>query len=120
MMSAVSAAHGRTGLVEAKPTITVEDYWRRQGNLLRRTHRLAVSLFADATTGLDISRSQFEALIAISRFSELDQISLARAFGIDRSTTAGVLDVLTERDLVKRAVHPKDRRIRVLELTKAG
>ncbi|MEO6338594.1 MAG: MarR family transcriptional regulator [Caulobacteraceae bacterium] len=104
----------------AESAITVQDYWRRQGNLLRRAHRLAVSLFSDATAGLDISRSQFEALIAISRFSELDQISLARAFGIDRSTTAGVLDVLTQRNLVKRAVHPQDRRKRVLELTKAG
>ena len=104
----------------ADAAITVQDYWRRQGNLLRRTHRLAAALFSDATSGLDISRSQFEALIAISRFSELDQISLARAFGIDRSTTAGVLDVLTERNLVERAVHPQDRRKRVLELTKSG
>lgn len=106
--------------MQAGSVLTVEDYWRRQGNLLRRAHRLAVALFSDATAALDISRSQFEALIAISRFTELDQISLARAFGIDRSTTAGVLDVLTERRLVERAVHPSDRRKRVLALTKAG
>ena len=120
MNTAISGGCGSETLSMAGSAVTVEDYWRRQGNLLRRAHRLSVSLYSDATAGLDISRSQFEALIAISRFSELDQISLARAFGIDRSTTAGVLDVLTGRNLVIRAVHPSDRRKRVLELTKAG
>jgi DNA-binding MarR family transcriptional regulator len=100
--------------------VTVQDYWMRAANLLRRAQRLSHALFAEECADLDISRSQFEALIAVSQFPRLDQISLARAFGIDRSTTAQVVDVLEDRGLVVRQVHPTDRRKRMLELTGAG
>lgn len=99
---------------------TIQDYWMRPANLLRRAQKLSLALFAEESEGLDISRSQFEALIAVSRFPGLDQISLARIFGIDRSTTAQVLEVLVQRGLVARTVHPDDRRKRVLELTADG
>jgi DNA-binding MarR family transcriptional regulator len=105
---------------ETRRAITFQDYWMRPGNLLRRLHRLSLAVFAEESASCEISRSQFEALTAIARFPGLDQISLARAFGIDRSTTALVLKVLTDRGLVHRTVHPEDRRRRVLELTDAG
>jgi MarR family transcriptional regulator, lower aerobic nicotinate degradation pathway regulator len=99
---------------------TVADYWMRPANLLRRAQRLSLALFSEECARHDISRSQFEALIAVSQFPGLDQISLARAFGIDRSTTAQVIDLLEERGMVVRSVHPTDRRKRVLELTEPG
>jgi DNA-binding MarR family transcriptional regulator len=100
--------------------VTVLDYWMRVANLLRRAQRLSLALFAEECDGLDISRSQFEALIAVYEFPGLDQISLARAFGIDRSTTAQVLEVLEERGWIVRPVHPTDRRKRMLQLTGEG
>lgn len=100
--------------------ITVQDYWQRPGNLIRRAQRVALALFAEETAGLDISRSQFEALISISRFEGMDQISVARTCGIDRSTMGQVLDVMAERGLIRREVHAQDRRKRVLKATEAG
>ncbi|MEO6338743.1 MAG: MarR family transcriptional regulator [Caulobacteraceae bacterium] len=100
--------------------ITVQDYWRRPGNLVRRAQRVALSLFAEECAGFDMSRSQLEAMISISQFEGLDQISVARACGIDRSTMGQVLDVMADRGLIRREVHPQDRRKRVLELTDTG
>lgn len=100
--------------------VTVLDYWMRAANLLRRVQRLSLALFAEECHGLDISRSQFEALIAVYEFPGLDQISLAKAFGIDRSTTAQILEVLEQRGWIVRQVHPADRRKRMLQLTEEG
>ena len=120
MDTAGLAPGGALALSELSSRITVQDYWMRPANLLRRAQRVSLALFAEECGAIDISRSQFEALIAVSRFPGLDQISLARTFGIDRSTTAQVVDVLAERDLVRRTVHLDDRRKRALELTPAG
>jgi MarR family transcriptional regulator, lower aerobic nicotinate degradation pathway regulator len=120
MNTAGLVPRGSRALAELSSRITVQDYWMRPANLLRRAQRLSLALFAEECAHADISRSQFEALIAVSRFPGLDQISLARTFGIDRSTTAQVLDVLVARQLVQRTVHPDDRRKRMLELTPLG
>ncbi len=103
-----------------EPELTLQQYRMRPANLVRRGQRLAVTLFNQEASDLDLTRPQFEAMIAISHFPGLDQITLARALGIDRSTMTLVLDGLMDRTLLHRTVHPQDRRRRVLDLTALG
>ena len=39
---------------------------------------------------------------------------------VSRATVTGLLDTLAKRDLVRREPHPKDRRMLLVHLTKAG
>jgi len=50
----------------------------------------------------------------------IEQITLARLLGLDRSTTAGVVALLERRQLIKRTVVDKDRRRRALSVTPEG
>ena len=49
-----------------------------------------------------------------------DQRTLAGRIALDTSTTAGVVDRLEARGLLRRCVSPEDRRVRLLALTPAG
>ncbi len=50
----------------------------------------------------------------------LDQIGLAQALGLDRSTTGTVVGLLEKRGLLRRDRHPGDGRRRVLTITPRG
>ncbi len=102
------------------PLLTLHHYWMRQANLIRRAYKIAIAVFTEACGHLGITRPQFETMMAIASFPAQDQISLARAIGIDRSTTALILDGLAERGLVERTVDHADRRKRTLRLTQQG
>jgi DNA-binding MarR family transcriptional regulator len=115
-----SSRLGSLALPEQTSHVGIQDYWMRPVNLLRRAQRLSLSLFAEECGDLDISRTQFEAMIVIEAKPGLDQISLARACGMDRSTTTQALQVLEERGLVVRSRRKDDGRKHVLELTPAG
>jgi hypothetical protein len=63
---------------------------------------------------------QFAALSALKEFPQIDQKTLANTIGLDASTIGGVIDRLESRDLVKRNLSEKDRRVHVLTLTSEG
>jgi DNA-binding MarR family transcriptional regulator len=92
----------------------------RPVNLLRRAQRLSLAIFAEECGDLDISRTQFEAMIVAGAHPGSDQISLARSCGIDRSTTTQALQVLEERGLVARTRRKDDARKHALHLTPQG
>jgi DNA-binding MarR family transcriptional regulator len=46
--------------------------------------------------------------------------SLSATFGCDASNITGIIDGLQHKNLVQRVENPADRRIRMLELSKAG
>jgi DNA-binding MarR family transcriptional regulator len=98
----------------------VDHYHARPANLLRRTHQTSAQLFVQSLADPDMTQPRFEALVAINKYPGRDQITLARGLGIDRSTTTLVLDGLAAKGWVERAVHPDDRRKRVLHATDAG
>lgn len=59
-------------------------------------------------------------LSALHKSPGLTQVELGRALGMDKTTLTAELDRLERASLVRRAVDPRDRRARVLELTPSG
>lgn len=102
------------------PESRLQELYRRPGFMIRRCHQIAVSIFADECREFDLTTTQYGILYVLSRYPGIDQISLARLLGLDRSTTGMVVARLEERLLLRRAVDPTDKRKRLLELTPAG
>jgi DNA-binding MarR family transcriptional regulator len=102
------------------PESKLQDLYRRPGFMIRRCHQIAAAIFADECREFDLTTTQYGILYVLSRYSGSDQISLARLLGLDRSTTGMVVGRLEERQLLRRAIDPTDKRKRLLELTPAG
>jgi DNA-binding MarR family transcriptional regulator len=92
----------------------------RLGFMLRRAHQIAISLFYEETGELHITTTQFGILHLLKHQPGLDQITVAKLLGLDRSTTGMVLTKLEKAGLVGRRVGKTDRRKRSLALTPAG
>ena len=102
------------------PATKLDDLYRRPGFMIRRAHQIAVSLFLDETGELGITNRQYGILIALKHRPGIDQISVARLLGLDRSTTGMVIKTLEKAGLVGRAIGARDRRRANLTLTRAG
>jgi DNA-binding MarR family transcriptional regulator len=102
------------------PKSPLDDLYSRPGFLIRRAHQIAVSLFLEETGELRITTTQFGILHLLKHSPGLDQISVAKLLGLDRSTTGMVLAKLEQAGLVGRSVGARDRRRRSLALTAAG
>jgi len=98
----------------------LEDLYRRPGFMIRRAHQIAVSLFIEETGELGITNRQYGILFALKHRPGIDQISVARLLGLDRSTTGMVIKKLEQAGLVGRTVGARDRRRTNLTLTRAG
>lgn len=59
-------------------------------------------------------------LSALDKTPNLTQAELGKALGLDRTTLMTQLDRLERRGLVVRRADPRDRRIRIPEITEAG
>lgn len=91
----------------------------RPGFMIRRAHQIATSIFLDASSEFGSTTTQFGVLTVLLSASGIDQITVARRLGLDRSTAGSVLRTLEEGGFVTRIVGP-DRRRRCLALTQAG
>ena len=98
----------------------LEELYGRPGFLIRRAHQIAVSLFLEETGDLGITNTQYGILFVLKSRPGVDQITLAKLLGLDRSTTGMVLGKLEDAGLIERAQGIADRRRRTLQLTKAG
>jgi DNA-binding MarR family transcriptional regulator len=92
----------------------------RPGFLIRRAHQISQSVFVEECESLDITATQFGVMSVLARFGQLDQISIARILGFDRSTTGLVVKLLEDRALILRTPNTADRRRHMLCLTEAG
>jgi DNA-binding MarR family transcriptional regulator len=98
----------------------LEALYGRPGFMLRRAHQIAIALFYEETGDLRITTTQFGILHLLKHQPGLDQISVAKLLGLDRSTTGMVLGKLEKAGLVGRKIGKTDRRKRTLALTSAG
>jgi DNA-binding MarR family transcriptional regulator len=94
--------------------------WGRPGYLLRRLHQIHYALFFEECAGYGITPVQYGLLTTLSLNPNLDQNSLARELGIDRTNVADVLNRLARRGLVERRRSPNDARMVLARLTRAG
>ena len=101
-------------------TESLEDIYRRPGFMIRRAHQIAVAIFLEEARESRITPTQYGVLVILGRRPEIDQNTLARLLGLDRSTTGLVVRKLAERGLIARAMGAGDLRRRELSLTQAG
>ena len=90
------------------------------GHAIRRLHQISVGIFHQETEDLNVTPVQYAILQTVRDQPGCDQRTLAGRIALDTSTTAGVVDRLEARGLLRRRVSPEDRRVRLLALTPAG
>lgn len=94
--------------------------WRRPGFLIRRAHQIHQTLFLEECSEYNLTPIQYGVLTGLAEHPEIDQISLAREVGIDRTNVADVLQRLEKRELVSRITAEHDRRMKLVKLTPDG
>lgn len=82
-------------------------------HILSKKYTAAV---AYSLEGVDMER-HFQVLTVIEKHGAVTQQCLANCFCIDKATIVRIIDYLTERGLVERAVNPKDRRAHLIRAT---
>ncbi|MFM7346646.1 MAG: MarR family winged helix-turn-helix transcriptional regulator [Tagaea sp.] len=90
------------------------------GHLLRRAHQRHASLFEKGLGDLDLTPTQFAALVKIGDRGEVSQNLLGRLTAMDPATIQGVIQRLMARGLIERRPDPADRRATLLRLTATG
>jgi len=90
------------------------------GHLIRRAHQLAVAVFAEQTTGFDVTPVQFAILNALMDRPGVDQVTLAGRVAFDAATSGSVIGRLEAKGWVRRQADPGDRRRKLLWLTPEG
>jgi len=94
-------------------------FLRKPGFLLNRIDQIANALYGAAAEGGE-TLAQAEMLLAIQAGGGSDQVGLARACGVDTSTTGVILDNLQQAGLVTRVQDRQDRRRSMPTLTAQG
>jgi len=90
------------------------------GFLLRRAHQRHAAIFQDGMGPLDLTPTQFTALIKVIEAGRITQNQLGRIAGMDPATIQGVVKRLIARGLLQSSDDPMDRRTLVLVATAAG
>lgn len=105
---------------KAEGTNGIDALYKRPGFLLRRAHQISVSLFLSESAGIGATTTQYGVLVILRHYEGLDQISLSKKVGLDRSTTGLVVKKLADDGFIVRVDDPKDRRRKILVLTAKG
>ncbi len=96
------------------------EFYARPGLLIRRAHQIATSIFVETFRELDLTPAQYGVLAIFEYVETIDQSSLARMLGHDKSTLGVIAANLENRGLIRRSRNAVDRRLIQLELTEAG
>lgn len=106
--------------IEAGQGWNDRDGERQPGFLIRRLHQIYSALFAEESSGLDITPPQYSVLSVIAVQPGLDQSAIAEEIGVDRATLASVVARLEAAGFVRRTISKTDRRQKLLSLTPRG
>jgi DNA-binding MarR family transcriptional regulator len=90
------------------------------GHLLRRAHQRHTTIFQDGMGEVQLTPTQYAALVKIRDLGQISQNQLGRLTAMDPATIQGVVRRLEERQLIERASDPEDRRRSMLKLTPSG
>src|SRR4051794_14983708 len=82
--------------------------------------QLVGSVIAEIVDGTGLSGTEFAVVSCLALWDDPTPTALARMLGMSPTTLSAVLKRLEERDLVRRARDPSDRRRHVLRLTSKG
>jgi len=92
----------------------------RPGFLIRRLHQIHGAMFFEECQSRKATPVQFAILSVVLSQPGLDQTSLGKEIGLDRTTAADVIKRLAQRGLLLRKAHPSDKRMWQLYVTQAG
>lgn len=90
------------------------------GYQLHRAEIDSYRQFIKLSGKLRITPKQFSALVLVGANPDLSQTDLRKLLGMDRATTAVLIDALENRDLLARQRSTLDRRRHQLRLTQHG
>ena len=90
------------------------------GHRLRRAHQRASAVFMNHFAELQLTPTQYAALVKIRDEGEVSQNYLGRLTAMDPATMKGVIDRLEKRGLIASKPDPKDRRRTLWRLTAAA
>ena len=90
------------------------------GYQVRRTQAKIFSEFETTLKDFDFTPGSFGVLTLIRANPGITQVTLAAAFGVDKSTMSPVIFRLEKRGLIRREVLPSDRRCHALFFEAAG
>ena len=113
----LKAETARDAAKRADPTYLLE---AQVGHLLRRAHQRATAVFLDVMDELELTPTQYAALVKIADLGEVSQNHLGRLTAMDPATSQGVIRRLEARGLITQRPDPDDRRRTLLSLSPAG
>jgi DNA-binding MarR family transcriptional regulator len=94
------------------------DLSMRPGVLIRRLHQ--TGLFLEMCGHENITPVMYSVLSCLAQNGPLDQTSMAKAVGIDRTNTTDILGRLRKRGLITSRFLATDRRVRITTQTAEG
>ena len=98
----------------------LQDMYRRPGFLLKRCHQVSMAIFLEECREFNVTQSLYGCLHALHEFPGIDQITLGRLVGLDRSTAGLVVKTLDDRGLIERVVNKADKRRMRLKVSAGG
>ena len=90
------------------------------GPLIRRSHQIGLSIFADRFKDLDMTPLQFSIMWTVENRPGLDQATLARSVALDTATCSNIVTRLDTRGYLQREVNPENKRAKLVFLTAKG
>jgi MarR family transcriptional regulator, lower aerobic nicotinate degradation pathway regulator len=102
------------------PPVTMDAVYTKPGYLFRRMQQIAVAIFVEECRTYDLTPVQFAALVAIHTHPGIDATRLSAVIAFDRSTLGNVIERLETKGFIERKPSREDKRIKLLDLTKAG
>jgi len=90
------------------------------GHLLRRAHQRHTMIFQEGMGDVQLTPTQYAALVKIRDVGQISQNQLGRMTAMDPATIQGVVQRLAARGLVDRTPDLHDRRLMQLRLTAKG
>lgn len=94
--------------------------YHRAGFLVRRLNQIANAIWAEECPEPGLTKAQYFAMLLLAGEGDLDQSTLGKRLGLDRTTIGVIVRVLAERGYIRRGLDPHDGRRRVLMLTANG
>jgi len=120
MMSAISEEQDFSGGPLGQIDHSFARLASRPGFLIRRLHQINYAMLFEEFQSRKVTPIQYGVLSVVETQPALDQTTLGKEIGLDRTTTADVVKRLVERGLLRREHHPVDKRMWQLYITAEG
>ena len=94
--------------------------WLRVESTVMATARAIRQSYDQRFDDLDLNLSEASLLAYVAEHGALSQTQIAKSLGLGRAATGSLIDVLEQRELVRRETDPDDRRVWLVEITITG